>query len=57
MTERSAIKDAKKEGKIEEQENMVINGYNTGFPIETISTFTRLSHEQINEILKRNRII
>ena len=49
MTERSAIKDAKKEGKIEEQENMVINGYNTGFPIETISSFTRLSHEQINE--------
>jgi len=33
--------------------SMVINVHQAGYPIETISTFTGLTPEQITEILKQ----
>ena len=39
------------------QENGVLNGHRAGFPVETISTFTGLTHKQINEILKRQGLV
>ena len=41
-------------GRTAEKENLVINCHIAGFSIETISNITRLTSEQIIEILKRN---
>ena len=40
----------------EVQENMVINCHQAGLPVETISTITGLTPEQVTEILKRHGI-
>jgi predicted transposase YdaD len=47
------IAEGKVEGKTEEKISTVINCDNEGIPIETISTITGLSTEQIIEILKK----
>ena len=44
-------------GRTEVQENVVINSHRAGLPIETISTITGLTPEQITEILKRHGLI
>ena len=36
------------------QENVIINSYRTGLPVETISIITGLTHGQITEILKQH---
>jgi len=41
-------------GRIAEKENVVVNSHREGFSIETISTITGLTSEQIIEILKRH---
>ena len=55
------IRTARSEGKIEGEkeglEKAVINGAKAGYPVEAISTFTELTHEQITEILKRHGLI
>ena len=44
-------------GRTEEKENVVINSHKAGVPIETISTITGLTVEQVIEILKRHSLI
>jgi flagellar biosynthesis/type III secretory pathway protein FliH len=41
----------------EVQENVVTGSYRAGLPIETISTITGLTPEQITEILKKHKLI
>ena len=48
--------EGREEGRAEEKENMVINGHKSGFPIETISSFTGLTFEQITQILKKHNL-
>ena len=43
-------------GRKEERENMVVNSRQSGIPVETISTITGLTPEQVVEILKRHEI-
>ena len=42
---------------VKKDENMVINSHKAGFSVETISTVTGLTPEQITEILKRHGLI
>ena len=65
MTERSALKDAKKEGITEgiaigkeaALEKIVINSYKAGYDIDTISNVTGLSKEEVITILTREKLI
>jgi predicted transposase YdaD len=41
-------------GRAAERENVVTSSHQAGLPIETISTITGLTLEQITEILKRH---
>jgi len=53
MTARSMIENAEIKGRAEEREKMLINSHRSGLPVETISTITGLTPEQVTEILKR----
>jgi len=57
----SAIYTAQLEGEIRGEkkglQKAVINGAKAGYPVETISTITGLTGEQVTEILKRNGLI
>jgi predicted transposase/invertase (TIGR01784 family) len=46
--------EGRAEGRAEVQENVVLNGHRAGYSIETISTITGLTFEQITEILNRH---
>ena len=50
-----AIGEAK--GRTEEKENIAINSHHAGLPLETIATITGLTPPQINEILKRHKLL
>jgi predicted transposase/invertase (TIGR01784 family) len=54
-TRRDALAEGLAQGAKKERENVVINSHKVGLPIETISTITGLTPEQITEILKQNR--
>jgi predicted transposase/invertase (TIGR01784 family) len=54
MTERSALKDAKKEGKIEEKMEIASKMLKKGIPVNDICDYTGLSEQQI-ETLKTDR--
>jgi predicted transposase YdaD len=44
-------------GRTEEKEQVAVNAFKAEIPIESISTFTGLTAEQITEILKRRRLL
>ena len=54
MTERSALKDAKKEGRTEKEIEVVIKSDEEGLSPEIISKITGLSIEEINRILNKH---
>jgi predicted transposase/invertase (TIGR01784 family) len=54
MKERSALSDAKKEGREEEKETIIINGHEAGFTVAQLSRLTKQTEEQVCEILKKN---
>jgi predicted transposase/invertase (TIGR01784 family) len=51
------IEKGRVEGRTELQENVVINSHKVGLPVETISSITGLTAEQLIEILKRRGLI
>ena len=56
-TEKTITEGSLARGRAEGLENVVINSHITGLPVETISTITGLTIEQIIEILKRKGLI
>ena len=63
MTERSLIGDAllkgradgEAKGRIEERQKMILNSYQAGFTVETISAITGLTPDEIKKIFENNR--
>jgi len=63
MTERSLIGDALRkgraegeaEGRTEERQKMILNSYQAGLTVETISTITGLTPDEIKKIFENNR--